>query len=93
MRIKYPRKLEKVLLDVVKEEYSVAKDPYVTIESLSFDIDYAVIIEGRYGFKFGSDNDWKDYKFTLYVDSKINKNYLKGMFAEKINNIEENLDE
>lgn len=93
MRIKYPRKLEKVLLDVVKKEYFTAKDCYVVIESLSFDLDYIVEIKGRYGFKSNSDNNWTDYKFTLYVDSKINKNYLKGMFSEKINNMEENLDE
>lgn len=93
MRIKYPIKLEKVLLDVVKKEYFTAKEPYVVIESLSFDIDYVVEIKGRYGFKSNSDNNWIDHKFTLYIDSKINKNYLKGIFSEKISNIEENLDE
>ena len=93
MKIKYPIKLEKVLLDVVKKEYFTAKEPYVVIESLSFDLDYVVVIEGRYGFKSGSDNNWIDHKFTLYVDSKINKNYLKGMFSEKISNIEESSNE
>lgn len=86
MRIKYPKKLEKFLLKIFKSEYSYrdSKNIYLCIDKISYDLDFCTI-ECRCGiYNMENQEQNQDYKFEFLLNYNFSREFLKGMFIEKI---------